>query len=264
MIEGSKGEKREPLLSPLEIERSDDSDDRPATARDVEEADTRLNQLETQISHSSNSSSGTATKHNQRKVAPDINEPLSEEVNNNVNRSTQTAKKKKKKRSKAEEDHRKRGHRFLCCCDSKRAVIYLNLIILLLNLFTFIVTLIKVDPSTEGYLRVMIIRGSGLLVTLCTIIGAYWYSHGIVAVGLAFTCYLLAMSTLEVARYDWSPGAYNEDPLIQVIFPLVWNCLIFYADAVFIVEVNDGTITPENYKRRERWSCCCFLWDSIV
>mmetsp|Transcript_34801 Transcript_34801/g.83221 ORF Transcript_34801/g.83221 Transcript_34801/m.83221 type:complete len:260 (-) Transcript_34801:251-1030(-) len=259
MIEGSKGE---PLLSPLEIGRSDDSDEQPATTKDLEEGDTWLGRLETQ--NSGSSGSGAATEHNQRNVAPEYEPPSEEGGKKSVDISTQTDSRKKKKRPKAEEDHRKRGHRFLCCCDSKRAVIYLNLIILLLNLFTFIVTVIKADPAMEGYLRVMIIRGSGLVVTLCTILGAYWYSQGIVAVGLAFTCYLLAMSTLEVVRYDWTPGAYNEDPLIQIIFPLVWNCLIFYADAVFIVEVSDGTITPENYKRRERWSCCCFLWDSIV
>lgn len=255
MIEGSKGDKREPLLSPLEIERSDDSVDQPATAKDVE-ADARLDQLETQNSRSSGS--GTATEQSQHTSAP------LEEANNGVDMPTQTGSKKKKKRPKAEDDYKKRGHRFLCCCDSKRAVIYLNLIILLLNLFTFIITVTKADPAMEGYTRVMVIRGSGLVVTLCTIVGAYWYSQGIVGVGLAFTCYLLSMSILEMVRYDWTPGAYNEDPLIQIIFPLVWNCLIFYADAVFIVEVSDGTITPENYKRRERWSCCCFLWDSIV
>lgn len=148
---------------------------------------------------------------------------------------------------------KKRGHRlFFCCCDSKRAVVWINMAILLLNLFTFTNTIMNVDSETEGYMQVLIIKGCGILVTLATIVGAFMYSKSIVFVGLMFACYQLSMALIKIVRN----GEGGDDTNTAVLY-LVINLVNFYAEAVFISEVTDEVLTPETYKARER-SCCCF------
>lgn len=149
---------------------------------------------------------------------------------------------------------KKKGHKlFFFCCDSKRAVIVLNTIVLMVNIMALTVAIRR---AAEGYEKAIVVRSCGMFVTITTILGAYWYSKTVVLVGLAFTCYMLTVAIIKVARHNWD-GGYNEDGPLDVIVPVFWHALIFYAEAVFISECNDGIMSPETYKRRERYSCCC-------
>ena len=153
---------------------------------------------------------------------------------------------------------KKQGHKFFFfCCDSKRAGIMLNSFLLMLNLFTFTAMMVQVDPQTEGYIRAVTVRFCGMFVTFTALLGFYYYSKSIILVGLTFCCYNLAMGIIALAKYDWQGLTQNEDGKLSVLFPVVMNVLIFYAEAVFVCEVNDGIMTPETYKRREKYSCCC-------
>ena len=116
---------------------------------------------------------------------------------------------------------KKQGHKFFfLCCDTKRAVIFLNTAILLLNLFTFTAAAVQVDPETEGFYRAMVVRACGMFVTFSTLLGAYWYSKSVVLVGLIFTCYQLTAAIIKTVRYDWGLGSeYNEDSKIQIVSP---------------------------------------------
>jgi len=242
--------KKERLLSPLEIEKPSYRD----TDSAEEERDSNKLPRKSDSNQDQSSSPKRSNKSRTSKVA----------VDGSTKRSKGTLRASDGGRRTGRAAERKQGHRFLCCCDSKRAVIFLNLIMLLWCVFTFTFTVLRVDPTTEGYIRLMTVRGSSLLVTLCTIMGAYWYSKSIVFIGLAFTCFLMVEAIIECVRYDWSPGGDNENGKLEVLAPLLWNVLIFYADAAFIAELADGTLTPENYKRRERFSCCCYVLDQIL
>mmetsp|Transcript_19434 Transcript_19434/g.41556 ORF Transcript_19434/g.41556 Transcript_19434/m.41556 type:complete len:204 (+) Transcript_19434:205-816(+) len=153
---------------------------------------------------------------------------------------------------------RKKGHKFFfVCCDTKRAVIWLNTLILMVNVFTLTAAVVQTDRvKADGYVQAIIVRCCGMFVTFTTLLGAYWYSKSIVLVGLAFTCYQLTIAVFKCARYNWN-GGYNEDGPLDVIVPAVWYTLLFYAEGAFISEVNDGIMSAETYKRRERYSCCC-------
>jgi len=151
----------------------------------------------------------------------------------------------------------KRGHKlFFVCCDTKRAVVWLNTAVLLLNVFTLTGALVRRDEWTEGYQQALIVRVCGMCVTLATLFGAYSYSKSVVLVGLAFTAYRLTVAVLGVAQHDWRGGD-NEKTELQVLLPLLGNVLLFYAEAMFVLEVNDGIMSKETYKSREKYVCCC-------
>ncbi|KAL3778744.1 hypothetical protein ACHAW5_010349 [Stephanodiscus triporus] len=107
----------------------------------------------------------------------------------------------------------------------------------------------------------MVVQGCGIFVTLCALLGAFWYSAWAVGVGLLYASYQIAMGIIRITGYDWGDaGGGNDDDgdgKLVVVLPLVVNVLVFYAEAVYISEVFDGTISEETYKRRERYSCCC-------
>ena len=152
---------------------------------------------------------------------------------------------------------KKKGHKFFFfCCDSKRAVIWLAMPMFMLNLMALTLGAVRGDPSMEGYVQAMVVRGCGMFVMFTTILGAWWYNKIIVLVGLLFVCYQLTMAIIGISKYDWQSD-YNEDGKLEILLPLVWNVLLFYAEAVFISEVNDGIMSDETYKRREKYSCCC-------
>jgi len=157
---------------------------------------------------------------------------------------------------------RKKGHRFfLICCDTKRAVLYLNSAVFLLNIFTLAVAISKAVSSdfsmTEDFRKAIIIRTCGLFVMFAAILGAYWYSKTLVTVGLLFTCYQLTMATIGIVRYDWKEGGSNESGKLEVLLPAVWYTLMFYAETAFVSEVHSGIMSHETYRRREKYSCCC-------
>ncbi|KAL3815622.1 hypothetical protein ACHAXA_007154 [Cyclostephanos tholiformis] len=160
------------------------------------------------------------------------------------------------------------GHKFLLvCCDTKRAVIVLTSIALLLDAFAFSSTIIGHDASTttDGFATAMVVRGCGIFVTLCALLGAFWYSMHVVGVGLVYTTYQLTMDIVRIVGYDWSSGGGGDDDdddggKLVVLLPLVLNALIFYAEGTFISEINDGIMSKETYKTRERYSCCCARW----
>jgi len=102
-------------------------------------------------------------------------------------------------------------------------------------------------------MRVMLVRGCGMFVTFATLLGAIWYSKSVVTVGLLFTCYQASVAVINLRKYNLNGG----NGRLEVIFPLVWSILNFYAQGVFISEVNDGIMSAETYKRREKYSCCC-------
>mmetsp|Transcript_31985 Transcript_31985/g.57816 ORF Transcript_31985/g.57816 Transcript_31985/m.57816 type:complete len:203 (-) Transcript_31985:384-992(-) len=152
---------------------------------------------------------------------------------------------------------RKQGHKlFFVCCDTKRAVLWLNTIELMLNIFILTAAVMSDRAKAEGYNRAMIVRGCGMFVTFTTLLGAYWYSKSIVLVGLVHTCYQLTVAVFKITRFNWD-GGYNEESELEVLLPIIWNSLLFYAEGMFISEVNDGIMSSQTYKRREMYSCCC-------
>jgi hypothetical protein len=154
----------------------------------------------------------------------------------------------------------KLGHKFLfVCCDSKRAVVVLTSVMLFLNAFMFASALIEYrGQEREGFASAMVMQGCGMFITFCVLLGAFWYSIHVVAVGLLYTAYQLMIGIIRITRYDWH-GGNGESGKLVVILPFVVNSLIFYAEAVFISEVSDGIISADTYKQRERYSCCCWF-----
>lgn len=150
----------------------------------------------------------------------------------------------------------KQGHKFLfCCCDTKRAVIWLNYIVLLFNILTLTAAIMNGNRAADGFVKDMVMQACGMFITFTTLLGAYWYSMTIVGVGLIYACYHLTVGIMNMAKYNWTGD--NEDGKLVVILPFLWYILTFYAEAMFIVELHDGTMSPETYKSREKYSCCC-------
>ncbi|KAL7535984.1 hypothetical protein ACHAWF_005331 [Thalassiosira exigua] len=185
----------------------------------------------------------------------------------------------------------KRGHKYcFCLCDTKRAVVWLNTAVLLLQVFTTTAAYRLNDPNEEGYVKDMIVRGCGMLVTLTTLVGAYYvrislsrpspscfvrrgsstepasffsssfppkraqYSVLLVFVGFAFTGYQLTVAIIQIRQY-YSDG--YQDKVNEVLLSLMLYILMMYAEGAFLWEVSDGIVSAETYKRRERY-CCCF------
>ena len=115
--------------------------------------------------------------------------------------------------------------------------------------------------GVEGFANAVVMQACGMLVTFCVLLGAFWYSIHVVVVGLVYAAYQLAIGIIRITRYDWDGGGGTDDDgetgKLVVVLPFVMNALIFYAEAVFISEVNDGIISADTYKERERYSCCC-------
>ena len=118
---------------------------------------------------------------------------------------------------------RKKAHRiFFVCCDTERTVLWLNTIILLLNMFKLTAAIMQSDRArSEGYTKAkaMIVSGCDMFVTF-TLLGAYWYSKSIIHVGLVHTCYQLTVPVFKVTRYNWERG-YNEDGKLEVMLPVM-------------------------------------------
>ncbi len=154
----------------------------------------------------------------------------------------------------------KRGHKFLfCCCDTKRAVIWLNYVVLLFHILILTATIMNGNREADGFVKAMVMQACGMFIAFATLLGAYWYSKTIVGVGLIYACYHLTVGIMNMAKYNWTGD--NEDGKLVVILPFLWYILTFYAEAMFIVELHDGTMSRETYKNREMYSCCC---DSLL
>ncbi|KAL7434121.1 hypothetical protein ACHAXH_003874 [Discostella pseudostelligera] len=150
----------------------------------------------------------------------------------------------------------KQGHKFLfCCCDTKRAVVLLNYVALLFNILTFTAAIMNGNRQAETFVKDMVMQACGMFIIFTTLLGAYWYSKTIVSVGLIYACYHLTVGIMNMAKYNWQGE--NEDGKLVVILPFLWYILTFYAEAMFILELHDGTMSPETYKIREQYSCCC-------
>jgi hypothetical protein len=150
----------------------------------------------------------------------------------------------------------KQGHKFLfCCCDTKRAVVLLNYVALLFNILTFTAAIMNGNRQAETFVKDMVMQACGMFIIFTTLLGAYWYSKTIVSVGLIYACYHLTVGISNMAKYNWQGE--NEDGKLVVILPFLWYILTFYAEAMFILELHDGTMSPETYKIREQYSCCC-------
>ena len=153
----------------------------------------------------------------------------------------------------------KLGHKFLfVCCDSKRAVVVLTSTMLLLNGLVIASAVIEHGgQGAEGFVNAMVMHACGMFVTFCVLLGAFWYSIHVVVVGLVYAAYQLTVGIIRITRYDWDGGGDGDTGKLVVLLPFVMNALIFYAEAVFISEVNEGIISADTYKERERYSCCC-------
>lgn len=150
----------------------------------------------------------------------------------------------------------KQGHKFLfCCCDTKRAVIWLNYIVLLFNILTLTAAIMNGNRAADGFVKDLVMQACGMFITFTTLLGAYWYSKTIVAVGLIYACYHLTVGIMNMVKYNWTGE--NEHGKLVVILPFLWYILTFYAEAMFIVELHEGIMSPETYKSREQYSCCC-------
>ena len=154
----------------------------------------------------------------------------------------------------------KKGHNlFFFLCDTKRAVIILS------GFDCFVLAMsmarnwrnakasgIGFDMSNE-FTKNFVTQACALFVDGATIVGALWYSTGIVLIGFLFKCYQLVTSIMSAAR-NWS----NETEFFITVAVLAGlNVLFLYATAAFMWETHKGILTKDNYQRREKYSCCC-------
>eukprot|EP00986_Skeletonema_menzelii_P013622 scaffold8084_cov144-Skeletonema_menzelii.AAC.5 len=154
----------------------------------------------------------------------------------------------------------KKGHNlFFFLCDTKRAVIILS------GFDCFVLALsmarnwrnakangIAFDMSNE-FTKKFITQACALFVNGATIVGALWYSTGVVLIGFLFKCYQLVVSIMSAAR-NWSS---DTEFFVTVAVLAGLNVLFLYATAAFMWETHRGILTKENYQRREKYSCCC-------
>ena len=160
-----------------------------------------------------------------------------------------------------EEDDAKKGHKFFgVCCDSRRAVIIVNA----LSLLMFVVGLIAaVAPgSIEFSAQNTVAMIFNILFTVVILNGAMKFNETTILVGLLWelfiTSFWITGASNTIESMDWEkevPGA-KQSTIAFLVFSILWQFIVIYAEILFIYESENGIMTPETYKREEQ-SCCC-------
>ena len=151
------------------------------------------------------------------------------------------------------------------CCDMRRAVIILNTIGIILGLIAVIAyssTDVLVQSLNEEVQKVFedallttyILIGIGIAASLVGIWGAYSYN----ILGVGFSAFIIVaffitetvMAIQFVNKYDLPL------PTVNILVGALIDALVLYPHVGLIVEIKNGTMTPETYPR-EKASCCC-------
>ncbi|GAX11529.1 hypothetical protein FisN_22Lh221 [Fistulifera solaris] len=152
----------------------------------------------------------------------------------------------------------KQGHKFCGgCCDMRRAVIIVNIVnasLLALGFLSILTiagasSLGATDDDLEeaivgfddaGIIVVLAVTAAKILFSFIGMYGAFRFD--IFMVGACFAVYvvesLFAILTLNIAG-------------------LVYSAFFAYPHYFFVIEVQHGIMTPENYPINEEHSCCC-------
>lgn len=178
-----------------------------------------------------------------------------------------------------------------CCCDMRRAVIIVNVILLVSSLITIVRSLNAEDLTAglnEEQLDVLERSDLAFLITaiatmvFCAVgvVGAATYNIYLVGsnivvllAALAVRSYFLFAAVggvLDLASEDDDFLDLTEEEksnvldvsgdllIANVVISAVFVLFVYvYPHVVFIMEVRNGIMSEETYKRREEASCCC-------
>ncbi|KAL7493962.1 hypothetical protein ACHAWT_002748 [Skeletonema menzelii] len=152
------------------------------------------------------------------------------------------------------------GHKYCgCCCDSRRAVLIFNIFNLIFALIAIFIV-VGTRSYIGAYWAFLIV---GIIIISLTIAGAALYNKWMVILGALWAVITLIKSFVKAARggsfltITDVNGEYYSYPIVDLIWAIIWQGLVLYADITFIVEVSKGIMSRETYKKREEQSCCC-------
>jgi hypothetical protein len=166
----------------------------------------------------------------------------------------------------------KQGHScFGCCCDMRRAVIIVNIFVVILYVASMIFVAIAVpatknsdnaDPDysdseiNSALVGVIVSSLIGILFSMFAIFGAIRYNIWLVGANIAYLIIsFIAVISVNVAASNSNPD-YTYNVWFNVVFGLIIRALFIYPHVMFIREVRSGIMTKENYSEEEQ-SCCC-------
>eukprot|EP00986_Skeletonema_menzelii_P021242 scaffold33744_cov171-Skeletonema_menzelii.AAC.2 len=93
--------------------------------------------------------------------------------------------------------------------------------------------------------------GAALYNKWMVILGALW---AVITLIKAFVKAARGGSFLTITDVN---GEYYSYPIVDLLWAIIWQGLVLYADITFIVEVSKGIMSRKTYKKREEQSCCC-------
>jgi hypothetical protein len=140
------------------------------------------------------------------------------------------------------------GHKCCgCCCDVRRAVVAVNVIMVVFESLALIIFAdarnVDVEEDAQEdfpWTALMIISGVSLLASCVGVYGALTYNN----YALAFTAVVYVASiVINIMGMNY----------VGIIPPI----LFLYPHLVLIQEIHAGVMSEENYKNQEEHSCCC-------
>jgi hypothetical protein len=164
-----------------------------------------------------------------------------------------------------------------CCCDYRRAVIILNIILIVFGIITVLgysqgeqSTVQGVDLDDDGledivkdaYRQGAILAGVGVFACIVAVIGAYRYNIYMVGFNILYMIVsFIASIVLTSKAFNTLEEDYNGDediplPIGQFVLQGVILCVVIYPHVGFMSQVKAGIMSAETYPREE-FSCCC-------
>lgn len=156
----------------------------------------------------------------------------------------------------------------ICGCDSRRGTITvkcLDMTVLIVVIIVLTFSYKDLDKTNQNeeqiehintyYLWSMILYGASLAMAVLVIFGAWLYNRRLVVTGMVWIVIELILTLVFCAPLFNSMGR-NVLHTFYIIGPIVWTAIQMYPQAVYIHEVNSGTMSPLTYDREARCCCC--------
>jgi hypothetical protein len=164
-----------------------------------------------------------------------------------------------------------------CCCDHRRAVIILNIILIVFGILSVIGYSQGAQSIGQGfeldddglndivkdaYRQGAILNGVGVFAGIVAVVGAYRYNVYMVGFNILYLiASFIASIVLTNKAFNTLEEDYNGDediplPIPPFVLQGVFLCGVIYPHVWFMLEVKAGIMSAETYAREE-FSCCC-------
>ena len=102
---------------------------------------------------------------------------------------------------------------------------------------------LEIGNLKKYYVYFMSVASVGIAVSILAILGACKYNFWLVSIAILYS--LFAVANYLYWGIATEKGTWNWN----IIWPIIWNLIYIYPNAIFIREVNNGIMSSETYAR---------------